>query len=162
MRWAGIVHDVGKIGVDDAILLKPGALTAAEEAEMRKHPEVGARILAGSDLSDISSWVVAHHERPDGQGYPLGLSRDQIPLEAQILAVADAYEAMTNERPYRPAMSPVAAQNELIRGVGKQFESSVVLAFLSVVAPDEWSQGPVERDLPGGTDVAGDAAPAAA
>jgi len=145
MRWAGIVHDVGKIGVDDAILLKPGALTSEEEAEMRKHPEIGARILAGSELSDISSWVVAHHERPDGQGYPLGLSREQIPLEAQILAVADAYEAMTNERPYRPAMSVVAAQNELIRGVGRQFESSVVHAFLSVVAPDEWSQGPVAR-----------------
>jgi diguanylate cyclase (GGDEF)-like protein/putative nucleotidyltransferase with HDIG domain len=146
VRWAGIVHDVGKIGVDDAILLKPGALTVEEEAEMRKHPEIGARILAGSDLSDISSWVVAHHERPDGDGYPLGLSRDQIPLEAQILAVADAYEAMTNERPYRPAMSPVAAQNELIRGVGRQFESSVVHAFLSVVAPDEWSQGPVRGE----------------
>jgi HD-GYP domain-containing protein (c-di-GMP phosphodiesterase class II) len=66
---------------------------------MRKHCEIGARILAGSDLSDISSWVVAHHERPDGAGYPLGLSRDQVPLEAQILAVADAYEAMTTSAP---------------------------------------------------------------
>jgi HD-GYP domain-containing protein (c-di-GMP phosphodiesterase class II) len=132
--------------VDDAILLKPGALNAEEEAEMRKHPEIGARILAGSELSDISSWVVAHHERPDGQGYPLGLSRDEIPLEAQILAVGDAYEAMTNERPYRPAMSPVTAQNELIRGIGRQFDPGVVHAFLSVVAPDEWAQGPVERD----------------
>jgi diguanylate cyclase (GGDEF)-like protein/putative nucleotidyltransferase with HDIG domain len=163
MRWAGIVHDVGKIGVDDAILLKPGALSAEEEAEMRKHPEIGARILAGSDLSDISSWVVAHHERPDGQGYPLGLSRDQIPLEAQILAVADAYEAMTNERPYRPAMSPVAAQNELIRGVGRQFDSSVVHAFLSVVAPEEWSQGPVDHGgAAGGAGSAADAEPATA
>jgi len=139
VRWAAIVHDVGKIGVDDAILLKPGALNAEEEAEMRKHPEIGARILAGSELSDISSWVVAHHERPDGTGYPLGLVGDQIPLEAQILAVADAYEAMTNERPYRPAMSGVRAQNELIRGIGRQFDPNVVHAFLSVVAPDEWA-----------------------
>jgi diguanylate cyclase (GGDEF)-like protein len=143
VRYAGIVHDVGKIGVDDAILCKPGALTPEEEADMRKHPQIGARILAGSELSDIASWVLAHHERPDGHGYPLGLARDEIPLEAQILAVADAYEAMTNERPYRPAMSAVTAQNELIRGVGRQFEAGVVHAFLSVAAPDEWSQGPV-------------------
>ena len=166
VRWAGIVHDVGKIGVDDAILLKPGALTSEEEAEMRKHTEIGARILSGSDLSDISSWVVAHHERPDGRGYPLALKRDEIPLEAQILAVADAYEAMTNERPYRPALTPVNAQNELIRGVGRQFESAVVLAFLSVVAPDEWSQGPVHRDGAGADLIGGAdddaAAPAAA
>jgi diguanylate cyclase (GGDEF)-like protein len=145
VRYAGIVHDVGKIGVEDAILCKPGALNAAEEAEIRKHPAIGARILAGSDLSDISSWVIAHHERPDGRGYPLGLSRDEIPLEALILGAADAYEAMTNERVYRPAMAPVSAQNELIRGVGTQFDSAVVHAFLSVVAPEEWSQGPVSR-----------------
>ncbi|MEA2143816.1 MAG: hypothetical protein QOI64_2246 [Solirubrobacteraceae bacterium] len=144
VRYAGMVHDVGKIGVPDAILCKPGALTPDEEAEMRKHPEIGARILAGSDLSDISAWVVAHHERPDGAGYPHGLCRDAIPVEAQILAVADAYEAMTNDRPFRSAMAPVSAQNELIRGVGRQFDSAVVHAFLSVVAPDEWSQGPVE------------------
>jgi diguanylate cyclase (GGDEF)-like protein/putative nucleotidyltransferase with HDIG domain len=145
IRYAGIVHDVGKIGVDDAILLKPGALTPQEEVEMRKHTEIGARILAGSELSDISSWVVAHHERPDGTGYPLGLAHEEIPLEAMILGVADAYEAMTNDRPFRAAMAPVAAQNELIRGVGRQFDSHVVHAFLSVVAPDEWSQGPVDR-----------------
>jgi diguanylate cyclase (GGDEF)-like protein len=145
VRYAGMVHDVGKIGVPDAILCKPGALTPEEEAEMRKHPEIGARILAGSDLSDISAWVVAHHERPDGAGYPLGLRRDEIPLEALILAVADAYEAMTNDRPFRSAMAAVSAQNELIRGVGRQFDASVVHAFLSYVAPDEWSQGPVAR-----------------
>ena len=152
VRYAGIVHDVGKIGVDDAILCKPGALTPDEEAEMRKHCEIGARILAGSELSDISSWVVAHHERPDGTGYPLGLSHEEIPLEALILGVCDAYEAMTNDRPFRAAMAPVAAQNELIRGVGTQFDAAVVHAFLSVVAPDEWSQGPV-RNGPSGADV---------
>jgi diguanylate cyclase (GGDEF)-like protein/putative nucleotidyltransferase with HDIG domain len=143
VRYAGIVHDVGKIGVPDAILCKPGALTPEEEAEMRKHPEIGARILAGSDLSDISAWVVAHHERPDGSGYPLGLSRDEIPLEAQIIAVADAYEAMTNDRVYRSALPPVVAQNELIRGIGRQFDAGVVHAFLSYVAPEEWSHGTV-------------------
>ena len=145
VRYAGIVHDVGKIGVPDAILCKPAELNAEEEAEMRKHVEIGARILAGSELSDISSWVVAHHERPDGAGYPLGLKGDEIPLEALILAVADAYEAMTNDRPFRSAMPVVTAQNELIRGIGSQFDPHVVHAFLSVVAPEEWSQGPVDR-----------------
>jgi HD-GYP domain-containing protein (c-di-GMP phosphodiesterase class II) len=145
VRYAGIVHDVGKIGVPDAILCKPGTLTPEEEAEMRKHTEIGARILAGSELSDISSWVVAHHERPDGTGYPLGLQHDEIPIEAMILAVADAYEAMTNDRPFRSAMPVVSAQNELIRGIGSQFDGHVVHAFLSVVAPDEWSEGPVDR-----------------
>jgi diguanylate cyclase (GGDEF)-like protein len=154
IRYAGVVHDVGKIGVPDAILCKPGALTPEEEAEMRKHPEIGARILAGSELSDISAWVVAHHERPDGNGYPLGLNRDEIPLEASILAVADAYEAMTNDRPFRAALPPVSAQNELIRGVGRQFDASVVHAFLSVVAPDEWSQGPVTAPPKLGTPAA--------
>jgi diguanylate cyclase (GGDEF)-like protein len=148
VRYAGMVHDVGKIGVPDAILCKPGALTPEEEGEMRKHPEIGARILAGADLSDISAWVVAHHERPDGSGYPLGLKRDEIPLEAQILAVGDAYEAMTNDRVYRSALQPVTAQNELIRGVGRQFDAAVVHAFLSVVAPEEWSQGPVSERAP--------------
>ena len=114
---------------------------------MRKHPEVGARILAGSDLSDISSWVIAHHERPDGTGYPLGLSGDAIPLEALVLGVCDAYEAMTNDRPFRSALPTVAAQNELIRGVGRQFDATVVHAFLSVVAPDEWSQAPVRGSV---------------
>jgi putative nucleotidyltransferase with HDIG domain len=145
LRYAGIVHDVGKIGVADSILCKPGALSPSEEAEMRKHPEIGARILAGSELSDISSWVVAHHERPDGTGYPLGLKRDEIPIEALILGVADAYEAMTNDRPFRSALPAVSAQNELIRGIGSQFDAHVVHAFLSVVAPEEWGQGPVDR-----------------
>ena len=146
VRAAGVLHDIGKLGVADAVLKKPGKLTDEEWAEMRRHPELGARILDHANLRDISAWVLAHHERIDGRGYPHGLAGDVIPLEARILAVADAYEAMTNERPYRPAMSAVAAQNELIRGVGRQFESSVVHAFLSIVAPDEWSQGPVTRE----------------
>ncbi|MEA2481597.1 MAG: hypothetical protein QOJ07_3519 [Thermoleophilaceae bacterium] len=142
MRYAGIVHDVGKIGVPDSILCKPGKLDAQEESEMRKHPEVGARILSGSQLGDISAWVIAHHERPDGQGYPLGLAGDEIPVEAQILAVADAYEAMTNDRVYRAALAPEDAQEELIRGIGRQFDARVVSAFLSSVIGEPLVLGP--------------------
>ena len=134
VRYAGIVHDVGKVGIPDSILCKPGALTEDEEAEMRKHPEIGARILAGSNLGDISAWVIAHHERSDGTGYPLGLTADEIPLEAHILAVADAYEAMTNDRVYRVAMSEQDAQEELRRGVGTQFNADVVDALLTALA----------------------------
>jgi putative nucleotidyltransferase with HDIG domain len=134
VRYAGIVHDVGKVGIPDSILCKPGSLTEQEESEMRKHPEIGARILAGSNLGDISAWVIAHHERSDGTGYPLGLVADEIPLEAHILAVADAYEAMTNDRVYRAAMSDADAQAELVRGIGTQFDEDVVHALLGALA----------------------------
>ena len=98
MRVAGVLHDIGKLGVADAVLQKPGALTDEEWEEMRRHAELGARILAHANLPDIASWVLAHHERLDGGGYPHGLAGDAIPLEARILAVADAYEAMTADR----------------------------------------------------------------
>jgi diguanylate cyclase (GGDEF)-like protein len=150
LRYAGTVHDIGKIGVADSILRKPGALTVEEMTEMRKHPEVGARILAGADLEDISSWVLAHHERPDGDGYPFGLTGDQIPLEGRILAVADAYEAMTNGRVYQPAVSAEEARAELARCSGKQFDEGVVEAFLRI---------PAEACLPASLMPAGEQAP---
>ena len=134
LRYAGTVHDIGKIGVADSILRKPGVLTVDEMTEMRKHPEVGARILAGADLEDISAWVLAHHERPDGKGYPFGLAGDQIPLEGRILAVADAYEAMTNGRVYQPPVAPEDARAELARCSGSQFDETVVEAFLRMPA----------------------------
>src|SRR2546423_1116828 len=124
VRYAGIVHDVGKVGIPDSILCKPGALTEQEETEMRKHPEIGARILAGSNLGDISAWVIAHHERSDGTGYPLGLTADEIPLEPHILPVPDPDEAITNDRVYRPAMSESAAQAELVNGSGTQVSAA--------------------------------------
>jgi diguanylate cyclase (GGDEF)-like protein/putative nucleotidyltransferase with HDIG domain len=130
IRLAGLLHDIGKLGVPDEILRKPGRLTAAEFTEIRKHPELGARILAGANLDDISAWVLAHHERPDGAGYPFGLSAEQIPLEARILAVADAFEAMTADRVYRAGMSHDAAVEELRRCCASQFDETVVHAFL--------------------------------
>jgi putative nucleotidyltransferase with HDIG domain len=136
VRFGGIVHDVGKIGIPDSVLRKPGWLTDEDWQEMRRHPEIGARILRGANLDDIGEWVLAHHERPDGRGYPHGLGGDDIPLEARILAVADAYEAMTSDRVYRPALTPEAARDELLRCAGTQFDPRVVDAFLTVLDRD--------------------------
>jgi putative nucleotidyltransferase with HDIG domain len=133
VRLAGILHDVGKIGLPDSILQKPGALSDGEWVEIKKHPEIGARLLGGASFSDIRSWVLAHHERPDGTGYPYGRSRKQIPLEAKILAVADAYEAMTAGRPYRAALSADEARAELRSGAGAQFDAQVVSTFLALL-----------------------------
>jgi putative nucleotidyltransferase with HDIG domain len=135
IRAAGVLHDIGKLGVADAVLKKPGALTDEEWAEMRRHPELGARILDHANLRDISAWVLAHHERIDGRGYPHGLAGAEIPLEARILAVADAYEAMTADRAYRAALGHDAAQEELRAGAGTQFDPEIVEAFLAVLAP---------------------------
>jgi diguanylate cyclase (GGDEF)-like protein/putative nucleotidyltransferase with HDIG domain len=130
VRLAGILHDIGKVGIPDAILCKMGPLDEAEWREMRRHPELGARILGTRELVDIREWVLASHERPDGQGYPRGLRGDQIPIEARILAVADAFEAMTSDRVYRPGMGEPAARDELEANAGTQFDPDVVAAFL--------------------------------
>jgi diguanylate cyclase (GGDEF)-like protein/putative nucleotidyltransferase with HDIG domain len=135
IRAAGVLHDIGKLGVADAVLQKPGPLTDEEWADMRRHSELGARILEHANLRDISRWVLAHHERVDGRGYPHGLAGEAIPLEARILAVADAYEAMTADRPYRSALGHDAAQAELRAQAGAQFDARVVEAFLASVAP---------------------------
>ena len=133
VRAAGILHDLGKLGITDAILHKPGPLDAGEWLEIQRHPELGSRILEHANLRDISGWVLHHHERVDGAGYPHGLAGDAIPLEARILAVADAYEAMTADRPYRRALAVDVARGELRRGAGSQFDLDVVAAFERVL-----------------------------
>ena len=133
IRVAGVLHDVGKLGISDAVLLKPGSLEAAEWEEIRRHPELGARILEHANLRDVARWVLAHHERIDGAGYPRGLDDARIPLEGRILAVADAYEAMTADRPYRRALGAEDARAQLERGAGTQFDARVVDAFLRVL-----------------------------
>jgi len=137
VQLAGVLHDIGKISVADSIVNKAGPLTAAEWAEMKKHPEFGARMLERAELWDIADWVLAHHERPDGKGYPLGLTGDEIPLEARIVAVADAYEAMTTDRVYRSSIGHTAARAELRRGSGTQFDPRVVAAFLKAHEPNQ-------------------------
>jgi diguanylate cyclase (GGDEF)-like protein len=134
LRLAGILHDIGKIGIADAILLKEGKLSVAEYAEVERHPELGARVLAHAGLRDIAGWVLAHHERPDGTGYPGGLRGDEIPFEARVLSVADAFEAMIAERVYSPAMPRQEAVAELRRNSGTQFDPEIVEALLATVS----------------------------
>ena len=136
LRLAGILHDVGKIGVRGSILAKPGPLTKTEMEEMRAHPEIGARIARNAGLTDIALWIGTHHERPDGGGYPHGLTEMEFPLQAKILAAGDAYEAMTNDRAYRSAMNPEQARAELQRNAGTQFDPRVVDAFTSLLDSD--------------------------
>jgi putative nucleotidyltransferase with HDIG domain len=131
VRLAGLLHDIGKVGVPETILQKPGKLTQEEFEIVKQHPELGAQILEHPCLADVRGWVGAHHERPDGGGYPLGLRGDALPLEARIVAVADAYEAMTSDRAYRSSIGPAAAHAELQHCAGSQFDPHVVNAFLT-------------------------------
>ncbi len=137
VRAAGILHDIGKLGISDAILHKPGKLDAAEWEEMERHPELGARILEHANLRDIAGWVLAHHERIDGAGYPRRIAGDEIPVEARILAVADAYEAMTADRPYRRALPAAVARAQLEHGAGTQFDAGIVAAFAALLEAEE-------------------------
>src|SRR3954452_20833970 len=133
VRCAGVLHDLGKIGVPDSVLQKPGPLTDAEWVEMRKHPEIGAHILEGRDLTDVRQWVLEHHERPDGRGYPYGLGPEQVGVEAQIIAVADAFEAMTADRVYRAGMPVGMGCDRLMAAGGSQFDREVVEAMIRLV-----------------------------
>jgi diguanylate cyclase (GGDEF)-like protein len=144
LMLAGILHDVGKVGIASSIVMKPRPLSPAEWDEMRKHPEIGASMLEGVNLPQIAEWVLHHHERPDGRGYPRGLEGDDVPLEARILSVADSYEAMTHDRVYRPALGPGAAWRELEQGAGSQFDEEIVEAFHRVLKAEG---GPAARGL---------------
>ena len=131
---AASLHDVGKAAVPDAILNKPGPLDDEEWVFMRRHPIIGERVLAAAPpLSHASRLVRSSHERMDGQGYPDGLAGEQIPLGARIIAVCDAYDAMTSNRPYRAPMSPEGAVSELRRCAATQFDPVVVDAFVAVL-----------------------------
>ncbi len=134
-----LLHDVGKIAVPDGILLKPGDLTDAEWQEMRKHPEAGYQIVKQIGfLRDAAEIVHAHHERYDGKGYPRGLKGDEIPLGARLFMVADVYDALTSQRPYRSPMTCEQARAE-IAGEGGHFDPLVLATFLSI-APEELRQ----------------------
>jgi diguanylate cyclase (GGDEF)-like protein len=133
-----LLHDIGKIAIDGHILTKPGKLTEIEWEEMRRHPEIGFRIAQSSqDLAHISEYILCHHERWDGTGYPQGLKGTAIPLLARILLVVDAYDAMTQDRVYRKAMSRDEACAELLLHAGTQFDPNVVWAFLELVESGE-------------------------
>ncbi len=133
IRYGALLHDIGKIGISDSLLLKPGRLTPEEMEEIKKHPLIGANILKGIDyFTRAIEIVLYHHERWDGTGYPVGLTGDKIPLSARIFAVVDAFDAMTTHRPYRKKMSMEAALKEIKKAAGTQFDPQVVKAFLSI------------------------------
>ena len=135
-----LLHDVGKIGVPDHILLKPGKLTPEEWVEMRKHPQIGYDMLKGIKfLEPAVDIVYCHQEKFDGTGYPRGLRNEDIPLGARIFAVADTLDAMTSDRVYRRALSYETARAEMIKYSGTQFDPQVVEAFLSI-QPDKWTE----------------------
>jgi len=147
IRLGGPVHDIGKLTIPDEVLLKPGPLEAWEHELVRAHPEAGAKLLRGIErLEEAIVCVLYHHERWDGGGYPLGLAGEEIPFEARVLAVADAFDAMTTNRRYRRALAESRAIAELERCGGTQFDPVVVQAFASA-----WRDGELDADTPSGT-----------
>jgi two-component system, cell cycle response regulator len=135
VRLAALLCDIGTSRIPAEVLAKEGPLTAPEWEAVRLHPQHSAAMLAGPGYDDLRPWILAHHERPDGRGYPLGLPASEIPIEAAIVSVATAWEAMTEDRPHRSALTPLVACRELVRGAGKQFDSAVVDAAVTVLAP---------------------------
>jgi len=148
IRIAALLHDIGKIGVSDQLLSRPGVLSRKEWKELRNHPELGVDILKNIDaIKDSLSAVLHHHEKYDGSGYPEGLKGENIPLDARILAVADSYDAMTSQRPYRPCkMTQKEGLAELIRCVNKQFDPRVISAFTEVCLKPYQAKGELENN----------------
>jgi putative nucleotidyltransferase with HDIG domain len=145
----GLVHDIGKIGLPAGLLEKTGALTLDERRQMEEHAAIGERILANvDDYQEIAKIVRHHHERVDGNGYPDGLLGSEIPLISRVIAVADAYNAMTSDRPYRDAMPSRVARLRLAQAVESQFDTTVVAAFEAILAaaPESYRSG-VRRDF---------------
>jgi putative nucleotidyltransferase with HDIG domain len=133
-----LLHDIGKIGVADAVLFKPGPLDMPERREIARHPVLGARLLGGlSAMSGVVPCVLHHHERIDGDGYPDGLGGDAIPLGARLIAVTDSFDAMTTDRPYRRAMSIDSAVAEIVRVAGSQLDERLAQTFVELVARGE-------------------------
>lgn len=135
MRYGGVLHDIGKIGVDEAIIRKPGPLTPEETAQMRRHPEIGAQIISQMRFArDVQPIILGHHEYWDGSGYPRGLKNEEIPVGARIITIVDAYDAMTTDRPYRAALSDAEAILRLKAGRGSQFDPEMLDVFLDLIA----------------------------
>lgn len=153
----GLVHDVGKIGLPAGLLEKPGALSLEERRQMEQHSKIGERILRNvEDYAEIASIVRHHHERVDGNGYPDRLAHEEIPLLARIIAVADAYNAMTSDRPYRDAMPSRVARLRLAQAVESQFDTGVVAAFEAILtSASEGYRMATEREFLLGTDALG-------
>ena len=143
------LHDIGKVGIPESILCKPGPLTELEWVVMRSHPTQGARIVEPIPfMGDAVDIVRSHHERWDGGGYPRGLRGEEIPLAARIFAIADSFDAMTSDRPYRSALEPEQAVDEIRRGAGTQFDPRCVRAFEDLIARDDGFRVEDHRRVP--------------
>ena len=128
------MHDIGKMGIDESILNKPERLNDDERKEIRRHPEIGYRILSSSnDFSEIAEYVLKHHERLDGKGYPGGFKGKDISMQSRIIAIADAFDAMTSDRPYRKGLRLEDAVAELRRCSGTQFDTELTEMFINMV-----------------------------
>jgi diguanylate cyclase (GGDEF)-like protein/PAS domain S-box-containing protein len=137
LKTVGLLHDIGKVAIEEGILSKKGKLSENEWEEIKRHPEIGYRILSTvNELSEMAEYVLAHHERWDGKGYPKGLKGEEIPIQSRIIAVADAYDAMISERSYRTALSKEFAISELKKGAGTQFCEQCVDIFIQKVVDE--------------------------
>jgi putative nucleotidyltransferase with HDIG domain len=137
IRLAGSLHDLGKLAIPEEILRKPGPLNEAERLVLERHPQIGFRMLDSLGVEPVASWVLHHHERWDGEGYPERLGGERIPLGSRILFVADAYDAMTTDRVYRSRLSHERAMAELERCAGTQFDPEVVGPFVEMMKEQE-------------------------
>jgi HD-GYP domain-containing protein (c-di-GMP phosphodiesterase class II) len=142
---AGFLHDVGKLAISEAILWKPSGLTRAEWRVVRAHPEEGHRLVADIMEREVSSAVLNHHERMDGEGYPRGLDGRALPMVARIVQLADAFDAMTNHRPYRPALNTADAVEEVRRCAGSQFDGEAAVALAEIFDGHADRRPPEER-----------------
>lgn len=139
LKVAGLLHDIGKIAIEDSILNKPGPLTGQEQEKLRRHPEIGYRIICTSyDMLDMAGDILAHHERWDGTGYPKGLKGEEIPRVSRIISIADSYDAMTSERPFRRAMNEEEALAEIRKCAGTQFDPVISRVFIEIVLGKSW------------------------
>lgn len=139
LRTGGLLHDIGKIALDETILNKPGKLDEAEWFEIKRHSETGYRILSSvNEFSQLADYILTHHERWDGNGYPNGLKGAEIPMQARIMALADAYDAMTSDRPYRQTLSEDMAIAEIKKNAGEQFDPVIARIFLEKVLDTRW------------------------
>ncbi|MDR3599184.1 MAG: PAS domain S-box protein [Desulfosporosinus sp.] len=139
LKVVGLLHDIGKIAIEEGILNKPGKLTKQERDEIKRHPDIGYRILSSSyEMLDLADCILAHHERWDGTGYPKGLKGEAIPLVARIIALADSYDAMTSERPYRNALSEEEVLAEIRNNAGSQFDPEIAKIFIEQVLVKRW------------------------
>ena len=152
MYLAGLLHDVGKLGIDQAVVTKASELTADEYEQVKRHPDLSAQIVKNAGLPEIAEWVRYHHEHYDGTGYPRGLSGEDIPLGGRIVSVAEAFDVMLSDRAYRSAMTSYEAVAELQRGAGTRFDPDVVAHLVHLVQTQEILPSGTARPMPGGID----------